>query len=285
MRIALGTVAYRQNQKFTRDFVESINNAKNLNELIVVNDNLENTEINYLKNEILIKTNFIKPHSEIRSIPQLRALLLKEAKKNGVDLLVLADFDDTFSINRVKQIEIEYDDSYSFFYNEVVLMESGKPFITDLPKTVFSIEQIAESNFLGLSNTAINLSKVDQNVFELLEECQSKIFDWYLFSIIISLGGKGKLIENVATHYRIHQSNTAGVTQISKDAYLNELRIKIDHYSALVSKKILPYAYLDAIKHIYCHRDVIYEKHVKDKQNQFNRWWQLISTKEISNEH
>lgn len=160
---------------------------------------------------------------------ELRIQLLETAREKGYDLLILCDADDIFSHNRVRCICENYDEDIAFYYNEIRSIQ-GKSVMPDLPKTAAGFKDIGESNFLGLSNTAINIKKMTPKFLSSLYEGDTQIFDWYLFSRILINVGKGKRVDNCYTYYRIHENNLAGISECNLENVRREIAIKQEHY-------------------------------------------------------
>jgi|LGOV01.1.fsa_nt_gb N-acetylneuraminate synthase len=233
MRIAFGTVVYKESFQYYREFVKTINNQdSNDFDVILMNDNLSEEELLKISNALQknVKILFGKHNS---TPSELRVELIKSVKKNGYDLLVLGDFDDTFSNNRVSKIELEYDENFSFYYNDLYYFNKQRKFFDGLPKNIIKIDDILEQNFLGLSNTTLNLNKIDFETIDRLNENITLIFDWHMYSILLEEGHIGKKIENCKTYYRIYENNIAGESIDTIDAIKKELKIKVNHYEKL----------------------------------------------------
>ena len=99
---------------------------------------------------------------------------------------------------RVNNIISEYkkNNDMAFFYNEIVDM-NGRKLMPKLPDIVYGCEDIGEYNFLGMSNTAVNLNKLDIKFIESLNEYKYDIFDWYFYTRILLLGLKGKKVDEI----------------------------------------------------------------------------------------
>ena len=231
IRIAFGTVVYKAAYNYYPEFIESLNKQDYVPfDILLLNDDLEDDETNKLSDSckaiVWEGTKHSKPSD-------LRVELIKKAKEKNYDLLILGDFDDTFSSNRVSQLAKGYDKSFSFYYNDIYCFNKKKKFFNNLPKHVKSISNILEHNYLGLSNTALNLQNFDMEIIEKLKNVNTSIFDWYMYSILLAEGHKGKKVESCKTYYRIHEHNIAGESG-SKFADINrEIDVKIKHYSSL----------------------------------------------------
>jgi hypothetical protein len=278
MRVAFGTVVYKAAYKFHRDFIETINkqDAKEF-DVFLLNDDLDDNEYDNLFQEI--NRSVIRIMSdEKNSIPENRIKLIERAKKEKYDLLILGDFDDTMSENRISTILSNFNDEYSFFYNQLYYLNTDKKFFHSLPPIVEDIDSIYECNFLGLSNTALNLKKIDRTMLETLSKKQTTAFDWMIYSLLLLQGHKGKRVDTCKTYYRIHDQNTAGEADISLGGLKKEVEIKIDHYSKLIDFDL---AYIDLLKFYSMLYESFeeYSKILLEKSTINNRyWWGRLST-------
>ena len=230
--VAFGTVIYPEGIIYFEEFINSINSQIDKNfDLIIINDNVDINTLSKYTSELKVKY-IIFNCFEKRTPADLRVDLLMKAKAFGYDLLILGDFDDIFDKKRVLEIKKSYIDdiSHAFFYNKLLLFDKSDA-LKALPAFTNDIDGILECNYLGLSNTAINLSYLSNDFIQSLYGCTSFVFDWYLFSRIICNGGKGKYVDKAITYYRIYNNNFAGVSdrkQIEK-----EFEVKKNHYKLM----------------------------------------------------
>lgn len=232
-----GTVIYKNAFRFLPDFAKSLKYQDTDDfKILIVNDDCGIDEIQMIMDcffpkerfEIINTSNLYKPY-------ELRVLLIQQAKDNGGDLLILGDCDDWFSNNRVSSCMKAYTEykEYDIFYNELRKAD-GSMVMSELPNFTERIDDILESNYLGLSNTSIRLSKLDERFISSLREGKTMVFDWYLYSRLLLLGLKAKKVNEGYTYYRIHENNFAGEPLQNDDAIEKERRIKEEHYSLLI---------------------------------------------------
>ena len=105
--------------------------------------------------------------------------------------------------------------------------------LPELPDIVYGCEDIGEYNFLGMSNTAVNLNKLDIKFIESLNEYKYDIFDWYFYTRILLLGLKGKKVDDCSTLYRLHANNMVGIAERNKNNIMREIEVKKKHYKIL----------------------------------------------------
>lgn len=233
MKTALGTVLYKQSFKYLNEFSRSVNNQDCRDfDVLFLNDDLDKVQLDICINSI--KRNVIFSTGKHKStISQLRYQLIKYAKENAYDLLVLADFDDTFSDDRVSSIISNYCKAYSFYYNDLYYFDKNRKFFSILPEYTYDANQILEQNYLGMSNTSLNLNNIDLNLLEKLNVTRCEAFDWYMFSAFLAEGHKGRKVEGCRTYYRIYKNNTAGEYKNTRAHINKEISIKTNHYSLL----------------------------------------------------
>jgi hypothetical protein len=279
MRVAFGTVVYAAAYKFHRDFIDTINKQDTRDfDVLLLNDDLEDNKYDDLIKGI--DNNVVRMASrENRTIPENRIELIKRAKEDKYDLLILGDFDDVMSENRISEIVKNYDSKYCFFYNDLYYMNTEKNFFCFLPSALEDIKPILECNFLGLGNTALNLDKVDFKTLEILNNKQTVAFDWIIFSLLVLQAHKGKKVDRCKTYYRIHNQNTAGETGTSIEGLKQEIEIKIGHYYKLID---IDSAYDDLLKFYNRLNDSFdeYSNLLLEKSTINNRyWWGRLSKK------
>lgn len=276
MKVIFGSVVYQAALEYLDDFLSSLNEQTYQQfELLLINDDLEkevlDTHIRKYRNlsgkTIVVKAEEGKAHY------LLRILLLKEAKGRNATMLILGDCDDFFSKDRIASVVSEFEPEVWFLYNEILDFDH-EPVMPPMPEYTRSIYDIGEHNYLGLSNTALNLEKLDMDFLESLEEGKTSIFDWYFFSRIVLAGGIGKYLCHGKSFYRIHGMNLAGIMQNTDSAQRKEIEIKLEHYRLL--KNYSPY--IEELLAEYSVNNI--ETRLHDKRPQKYFWWGLTERKE-----
>lgn len=236
MKVAFGTVVYKEAFNYYIDFIDSINKQTYRDfDTVILNDNLDKSELQIISNSLSNK--IVLWDGKGNSKPfELRVELIRRAKRENYDLLILGDFDDKFSEDRVSKTVCEVEEAFAFYYNDIYYFNKENKFFNQIPKHTLSISNIIESNYLGLSNTALDLRKIEFKLIDELEKCASPIFDWCMYSTILNQGLMGKKVEDCKTYYRIHSANIAGASKCDYDSILKEIDIKIKHYSILKDK-------------------------------------------------
>jgi hypothetical protein len=234
MKVAFGTVCYPAALKFIDDFAGSIveQDCSDFS-LIIVCDGLsaddEERVLSSLPNAVLIDGN------AGASVSGLRLQLISETKAQGYDYLVFGDFDDISSSNRVRNTIRTLDLSRAdFAYNAIRTFTGEQFFSVGIPGSTCHIRDIAQSNYLGLCNTALNLhSRSLSSMMDHIPDRCPDVFDWYLFSRILISEGWGVDVPGAFTKYRIYSGNIAGNQVLSDDQVCKEIRVKREHYKAL----------------------------------------------------
>lgn len=267
--IAFGTVVYDKAVPLLDEFIESINKQSYSNfDLLVINDNVQEDIFNNYLSKAKYKCVVINENGNNKTPVELRVELLKEAKTRGYELLVIGDCDDIFDINRVKVIYERFleNKEYAFYYNDILLFDRT-PLMSDIPPETIRIDSILQHNYLGMSNASINMNFLTFDFIDSLHECDSFVFDWYLFSRIVCGGGKGLFVKKAVTFYRIYDNNYAGIC--SSVQLKKEIEVKTKQYR-LMTKYNNVYAFLlEKISNIDA-------EHVNPSQSESSFWWDNI---------
>lgn len=257
------------NLQYIIEMFDSLVN-QNFNEfdLIVVNGGLEEfleLSKNYNQKLTIIELKGVSNPAENRQIG------INYCIESGYDYLIFGDSDDTFSKNRVEQ-SLNLLEEYDVVANDLILFENDsileKNYLSNRLKNnqVISFEYIRNKNILGLSNTAIRLSKLERLVIpnELIA------VDWYLFSLLLLQGKKAVFTNEAVTCYRQYAGNLVGLKELDEKAYKRGWQVKRVHYQALSQ-------ITDKVK-IECEQ---YSQEIPDyTQKESNKtyplWWELI---------
>ena len=166
---------------------------------------------------------------------------------------------------RIQKYVEQFEDRYTIYYNDMYNMQGEKIFET-LPEYIF-IQDIYEGNFLGLSNSAVNLNNISIEFINNLKEGDTNIFDWYMFSRLLLDGHEGKLVKGAKSFYRIYDNNMAGICDGSITELNKEVMIKRKHYEMLL-------CYSPVYKKLYEKYKNIDVTKIETTQSKF--WWGKI---------
>lgn len=271
-KIIWGAVVYPTALQFFDEYLQSVDGQDDDEfKLLILNDGVQMDELQ--RHLCKIKLNYSLIDLEPGETPVVnRIKLLKYAKDLGAELLIIGDCDDVFSENRVRKVKDAYvrNPDASFFYNDLLHM-NGSSVTPPMPEKVESVKEISQLNYLGMSNTSINLHAIEDTFIDSLYECDSIIFDWYLHSRLLLKGGMGIKLCDAFTYYRIYDENVAGVRNATRENLRKELQVKKKHYEMLSKYDMLFKDLLDK----YSKLDVENIKIPEDDGLHF--WWDLIS--------
>lgn len=229
-----GSVIYLNAVPFVDEFLRSLS-SQTFKEftLLLISDGVDESTIFRLINNYNIQYEIISYQNNFTPA-ELRINLLREAKVRGAEYIILGDIDDTFSTNRVEDsiTALKFNNQLGFVYNKFLLMNS-KSAMPKLNSETKNAEYILEYNYLGLSNTAINMGYMTDNFIESLVECKSHVFDWYLFTRLLLNGIEGELIPNAITYYRLYGDNYVGIPTMTRNMIDKEIYVKTEHYKLL----------------------------------------------------
>ena len=272
MKVVLGSVVYQGALSYLEDFLRSVDKQVDCEfSLLLLNDNMDPMILKKKVSKYSFQADIM--HFDNKTPVQLRIELLKQAKCKNVDLLIIGDCDDFFSNTRmVNTIHASIENpEYTFFYNELRDMR-GMNIMPMLPECIEDFREIGEYNFLGLSNTAINMREISNEFIDSLKEYQYEIFDWYLFSRLLLERKSGKRVDNCFTVYRLHENNIAGVQKFDEYNIKREIEVKRKHYSSLrkyhkyYGRKYASYQQTDGFQYL------------SERQKYF--WWNLLKVNE-----
>lgn len=273
MKILLVSFIYLEVEKYLEDFIKSIKQQTYLNfDVLIYNDGANTTQLQSLKCKILNNV-------EKYGIVELRRAAIVYAIEKDYDLLVFADSDDLMGIDRMNEIVNAYDSKISFFYNNLFLLGKNKDFYAGkLPDKICNVDKLKNSNFLGMSHTAINIKKEKKILSEMPLFKDLIAFDWFLYSYILINGGVGIKVDT-KTFYRIHENNIAGeVDNITFLKLDTGIKVKKMHYKAMCK---LDVSYIELLNQIEKLEERIKNKEFLEKyiylinkeasENKF--WW------------
>lgn len=237
MKVAVASVVFIEAFAYFNDFMESLQKQTlQMFDVLLINDNIP---IDLLKGKLERESWIRQERVHIvdkklhHLLPyELRIELLSKALEYGIDLLILLDCDDKAKSNRVAEIVHQYDEKYAFFYNDILGFDDRKV-MPRMPLVTDKIDYILESNYLGLSNSAINMRHMTKDFIASLMEGNTQVFDWYLFSRMLLDNMSGIRVSNTCTYYRIYHANIAGVARPTEKLIEQEKTVKLAHYQLM----------------------------------------------------
>ncbi len=231
-KVAFLTTVFPMKKTYLYDFFNSLRKQTYQNyDVIVVNDGYENLE------------EFIKKFNDLNIIElkysdtpaKNREFGINFIRKNNYDILIFGDSDDYFDNNRI-QISIDILKDFDIVVNDLTLFDEQngiyyKKYISNRVKDGTKIEFnfIKDKNIFGLSNTALNISILDNIHFDK----DLIAVDWYLYSILLLRNKKAIFTNKTVTYYRQYANNTIGIGSSTTESILKGISIKSKHYSLL----------------------------------------------------
>ena len=285
MNVIVACFTYPLIEEFLDDFFESVKNQTYRDfDILIFEDGLKGDYSN-LDFEKKIMRNI-----DNLSIPAARKHVINYAVHENYDLLIFCDSDDVMEENRIESIvnlHTENSNLYGFYYNNLHLLDSKEDvFQGELPEEVTHYSEIENYNFLGMSNTALNLSLTKEIWGNLPITDQIIAFDWYMHSYLLVNGFKGRKADTI-TYYRIYESNTAGLpNSINEQSLKRGIEVKLIHYelmSRFDNKFKEKEKRIKQLKEYLEHnpeRVKNYIQEVNKKRTEFVFWWQNIQSLE-----
>jgi hypothetical protein len=277
--------------KYFSDFINSLKNQTFKNyELFLLNQDVEDLTI--------VLTNLPKEiHYKIENAPyntyhaKNYEFLINNSKLLNYEILIFGDLDDYFHEERIENIVSNLKDNSFVFHDLKLIDKYNRRFtiptrfesIFSNEKIINSISEVLDKNFIGMSNSAINLKTLTSEI--ILEDYLIAI-DWAIYSQIILKGGSGKYLPYQLTNYRQHFENLVGGNKISSQIMTKGIKVKISHYSFLISifpeklKLIKPLLddFIDTEKYLLDENDA--KRYYKAINRIYNNkkwvWWEFV---------
>lgn len=233
MKTLCGTVVYENQIDLTKVYIDNLNEQTFSDfEVLIINDDLSKEKIDHIKRCVNRKV-YIYDFSYKLKPYELRIKMIEKAIELEFDLLVLTDFDDIMSSNRIEEHIKKFDTNYAFFYNQLKKFNSNENYFDKIPVETLNVEQIYYYNYLGLSNTSLNLKKIKNVDFRKISNTNPIAFDWMFYSYLLLIKFKGKYITDCFTGYRLHDLNTAVIKGSIKEKIEWEVKVKLNHYAIM----------------------------------------------------
>lgn len=219
MKIVYGVVVYECDlfDIFSRDFFRSIADQDNTEfDLLIISDDVPRNKLDKAVSDSNLNCRVIFKYANGQHSPlELREFLIQKATTLEYDVLVVGDFDETTTNNRVSSIKRNIKTS-SLAFNDFYLVDRNNRLISDkscfsekaIPDTVDNVEAILSKNFIGLGSTAINLKRPE--IKDLVFPPNILAVDWFLATWILLRGGKEVALRDTFAYYRQHESNLVG---------------------------------------------------------------------------
>lgn len=208
-KVAFLTTVFPMKRRYLVDFFDSLLSQSFCEfDIIVVNDGYKGfscildkyKELNIVE---LVYSNTIAKNREFG---------INFCKNKGYEALIFGDSDDYFSNNRV-ELSLDYLKKHDIVVNDVTLFnENGiyeRCYMSNRinNKSLIRYNYIKNKNIFGLSNTAINLSILDEVIFDK----EIVAVDWMLYKNLLKNNKTAIFINTAITYYRQHKNNVVGL--------------------------------------------------------------------------
>ena len=211
-----------------------------------------------------------------------RQLLVDYAYGNGYKIAIFGDSDDYFSTTRVECSLQVLEQGCDILVNELHMFSAQNSIVIPVLAPYFerhqviTFEKLLDRNCMGLSNTAVNLSRVQLDSY--FENALNLIaLDWYLFSRALLDGARVQFTDEAVTFYRQYDANTANLVKIDKSSIVRTLNVKLQHYTKMKEYSDA-YVVRDKAVQESINNDVISPEYInkqKDKIVLPPLWWEI----------
>ena len=278
-KVAVLTTVFPMKEEYLCSFFESLEKqtCKKF-DVIVVNDGyaaFEELSYRYSSLEIVELVSSGTPSKN-------RERGINYVKQNAYDVVVLADSDDYFEINRI-EVSLKCLSDADVVVNDLSLFSHDKVYNESylsnrlVNNQSLTINDIREKNFFGFSNTAFKLCAINSVAFD----PELIAVDWYFFSCLLLEGNEAVFTNETRTYYRQYQGNTIGLGELTKKMLLRGLQVKRKQYELMISKDNSYSALLEDVtrleKLIQTDADVEgYIAGASELQPKYPLWWENI---------
>jgi glycosyltransferase involved in cell wall biosynthesis len=274
------TVVYPQALPYLCDVRRSLlNQTRKDFDIVIVNDGCET----FQGEEKLNGLNFIILKAE-GGFSANRLQGIKYALNHGYEYILFCDADDEFTPNRYERTIVEFKNSLAdiIVCNYNIVDEKLNIIIDDYFNQEIPAERwidadfIKSKNIFGMSNTAIRLGSLPNG----LQIPETRIVDWFLYTVLLQKGLKARYITESLVNYRQYHSNMIGINKFNVANFRQLAELKKNHYRLLLENGYAEYEsyYQDALS---LHN--LTDEEIKDiirrelEAHPHPLWWQIIS--------
>lgn len=274
------SVVYPQALPFLRDLRNSaLSQSRRDFDFIVVNDGCEEAQVE--ENLKGLNLTILKAEGGF-SANRLQGI--NYARSNGYEYILFCDADDSFAANRYERTIEEFSRSHAdiIVCNLNITNQELKPVISnyfskELPESqVIDANFVQDKNVFGMSNTAIRLAALDDDI----RLPETPIVDWYLFTVLLIRGLKAHYITDALVNYRQYNSNMIGINKFDIASFRRLSVLKRNHYKILSESGYPQYHHLEKnCETLQNLSDTEIEKVIKHNLYAHPQplWWQIIS--------
>ncbi|RAW01306.1 glycosyltransferase family protein [Pseudochryseolinea flava] len=232
---ALFSVIFPANVLYLTSFLDSLSKQTDQDfDVLLVVDGVDDIDVRLKKHALSFS---VKTFHCTGSIAEIRRQGLKWLGTLSYTNVIFQDADDLLHDDRVFVCK-KYLAQYNVVVNDLVpftdqgLMGGSGFWENRLQhETEFSQTDIQTCNFVGLGNTAVRTSVIN----EIHIPDQIKVVDWFLFYHWLD-ESPGIFIHDGKVLYRQHDHNLAGLQVVSVERLRNIVDVKLVHYASLVQR-------------------------------------------------
>lgn len=237
--MVVATTVYPGVEKYFADCVASLKRQTMASFKFIVADGGAGPEASYILEEsgldYLVSTTSTAKNETPASV---RKRMIEACLNAKGDKIVFTDADDMMAPTCLAELDRALD-SHAIVCNELLVFseqtEDAFPMLAPRLKkeSVYSLDDIADLNFLGMGNTAVQAGGL--SAVYLLPDDDLPAYDWALYSLVLKEGGEARFIETARTFYRQYGSNTTSVFDYTDEKILSRLATKTRHYKFMAT--------------------------------------------------
>ncbi len=167
----------------------------------------------------------------------IRKEMLRICRDRGYELVVLGDSDDWIGDSRIEEVKKSATNS-DVILNDLLLVnderQGGVSFLGGYIENGggFDAADIQDKNLFGFGNTAFRANLINDEDLDMIPD-QSIAIDWPFFYRMIHKGARVTYCDSAVSYYRQHGNNIAAPEDISDEAIVRGLEVKLDFYTAV----------------------------------------------------
>ncbi len=215
----------------------------------------------------------------------VRRLMLAQAHRLGAEVLILADADDILYPKAI-DLHLHALEVADFSYGDMALLdetgsELGRRLFENcgIPRQIRETKEIAARNFLGFSNTALRRHTLAPGRPSPPDTVSCA--DWWVFTMGIAAGWRGRRTAAPVAGYRLHGENTLGAgpptTAAQARAQAKMLKAHLDSLTNLPSLKAQREALLPGFERLARAQDGEVEAALRNLAATPGVWFEHIS--------
>ncbi|MEP5106360.1 MAG: glycosyltransferase, partial [Ekhidna sp.] len=224
--------------QYVDDYITSLERQTYKNfQVVIFNDGVSNAYDLFEKSKLKFKL------IDLSGSPlQIRYKSFSYLKSLDLSYIIFQDLDDLLTSNRISHA-LDLLEDFDLVCNDLSLMdESSRLFKENVWEArlggffEFDYPFIWNKNIVGLGNTAIRKSVLDS---ELAKDPIPIAADWFIFfQLLYKKNLKAVFTSGAQTLYRQHSNNLVGLSEVSSSRIKQALKVKINHFKALINSGI-----------------------------------------------